>query len=523
MNNFLSKIFHVVKVLIFFGLLLFLTPNSASASGTWSYTGSFEIPRYNPAAVTLQNGKVLLIGGHTPGDVYNYSTQIYDPVMGTWAAASDMFSPIADPLTVLLQDGTVFATYNRTHPQTYDPSTNQWTPTEYMINDHAFGTATLLSNGHVFLAGGVNHPNTEIYNPSTRTYSYTGFMTTIRVEHGAALLPNGKVLLAGGRDLSNPISSAEIFDPVTQSFTPTGSMNRVRQYPGIAALPDGRILVAGGLGASGSPTTAEIYDLNTGIWTLTGSLNTARYFPGGLKLVPLADGTIIAVGSHSSGTSETYDPTTGSWTMQGNLQEPQCFGALTSLLDGKVLFAGGYDCVSPENRLSIAQLYSAVGQLTELSPAKIWVGLKNSDYVGTRFDLKAEVYKNSTELVSSGQLDNVWGGSSGFNNANLQTIEFNPFSPVDFPQGSTLSIKLYVRNACQGPTHNSGTARLWYDDAAANSRLDATIEGANSYYYLRNNFILSTTVGSGPKKKIDVNSGSPCSPYKTFGTWSITP
>ena len=166
---------------------------------------------------------------------------------------------------------------------------------------------------------------------------------------------------------------------------------------------------------------------------------------------------------------------------------------------------------------------NAVDQLTSLSPANIWIGLKNSDDVGTRFDLKAEVYKNSTELVSSGQLDNVWGGSSGFNNANLQTIPFNTFSPVDFPEGSTLSIKLYVRNACQGPTHNSGTARLWYDDAAANSRFDATIEGSNSNYYLRNNFVLSTAVGIGPKQKIDVQAGSKCSPFKTFGTWSITP
>jgi len=166
---------------------------------------------------------------------------------------------------------------------------------------------------------------------------------------------------------------------------------------------------------------------------------------------------------------------------------------------------------------------NAVDQLTSLSPTEVWIGLKNSDDVGTRFDLKAEVYKNGTELVSSGQLDNVWGGSSGFNNANLQTIPFNAFTPVDFPQGSTLSIKLYVRNACVGPTHNSGTARLWYDDAAANSRFDATIEGSNSDYYLRNNFVLSTAVGIGPKQKIDVAAGAKCSPFKTFGTWSITP
>jgi len=161
-------------------------------------------------------------------------------------------------------------------------------------------------------------------------------------------------------------------------------------------------------------------------------------------------------------------------------------------------------------------------QLSTLEPAQIWVGLKNSDDVGTRFDLLAEAYVNG-DLLTSGQLNNVWGGSSGFNNAKLNTISFGPFSPVDFPEESTLGIKLYVRNACQGPTHNSGTARLWFNDAAANSHIGATIEDDTNDYFLRDGFILSTLVGSGPKKKIDVAAGTPCSPFKTFGTWTITP
>ena len=161
-------------------------------------------------------------------------------------------------------------------------------------------------------------------------------------------------------------------------------------------------------------------------------------------------------------------------------------------------------------------------ELTSLTPIQAWIGLKNSDDVGTRFDLLAEVYKDGN-LITSGQLDNVWGGSSGFNNARLNTINFNSFSPVDFPQGSILSIKLYVRNACQGPTHNSGTARLWFDDSAANSHFGATIGNDTSDYFIRDGFVLSTAVGSGPRKTIDVQAGSPCSSFKSFGTWSITP
>lgn len=163
-----------------------------------------------------------------------------------------------------------------------------------------------------------------------------------------------------------------------------------------------------------------------------------------------------------------------------------------------------------------------IPQITGLSPAKIWIGLRNSDDVGIRFDLLAEAYANGS-LISSGQLNSVWGGGSGFSNAHLQTISFNSFSPVDFSSGSTLSIKVYARNACSGSGHNSGTARLWYNGLLANSQFDATIGTNESPYYLVNNFLLSTLPGTGPRRSIDVSAGSRCGAFKPFGTWTITP
>src|SRR5437773_2717491 len=44
----------------------------------------------------------------------------------------------------------------------------------------------------------------------------------------------------------------------------------------------------------------------------------------------------------------------------------------------------------------------AAGILTDLSPAHVWLGLKNSDDQGTQFDLRVEVDKNGA-LISSGQ------------------------------------------------------------------------------------------------------------------------
>ena len=163
-------------------------------------------------------------------------------------------------------------------------------------------------------------------------------------------------------------------------------------------------------------------------------------------------------------------------------------------------------------------------RLTALGPAQIWVGLKNSDDVGTKFDLLAEVFRNGT-LTGSGQLDNVAGGSSGFNNAKLDAINLALSGTPSFGAGNTLSIRLSVRISASS-SHRSGTARLWFNDAAANSRFSATIGGVTNTYYLRKlntSLVLSTTVGSAVKNTIDVQVDRAVggNPFKPFGTWTI--
>jgi hypothetical protein len=163
------------------------------------------------------------------------------------------------------------------------------------------------------------------------------------------------------------------------------------------------------------------------------------------------------------------------------------------------------------------------------SPAKVWIGLANSDDVGIKFDLLATVYVNGAP-VGSGQLNSVPGGSSGFNNASLQTIPVNlTGGPVTVHSGDTLAVQISARNACAGSGHNSGRARLWYngqpiDSGAgreAGSRFDASVVGSAHDYFLRSGFTLSTTPGSS-RTSVDVSAGVKCSPFASFGTWSET-
>lgn len=160
--------------------------------------------------------------------------------------------------------------------------------------------------------------------------------------------------------------------------------------------------------------------------------------------------------------------------------------------------------------------------LNSLDGAGIWLGLKNSDDVGTSFDLQANVYINGN-LVGSGQLLEVSGGSSGFNNALLRTVPISVVGSTTVHTGDTLSVTIYVRISA-GSRHRSGTARLWFNDSAANSNFGATIDGTSSINYLLSGFLLGNSPGGGPKKTVDitVDRAAGGNPFKPFGTWSKT-
>jgi hypothetical protein len=162
-------------------------------------------------------------------------------------------------------------------------------------------------------------------------------------------------------------------------------------------------------------------------------------------------------------------------------------------------------------------------QLTALGPAQLWLGLKNSDDVGAKFDLRAEVLRNGV-VIGSGQLDGVPGGSSGFNNAVLRTIDLALTAPVDVCPGDTLSLKLSVRIAANVAGHRSGTARLWFNDSAANSQFSTTIGDTTTSNFLLDGFGLGSVAGSGPKKTIDVfvDRAVGGNPFKPFGAWTKT-
>src|SRR5215831_16892220 len=185
----------VTNVIIIIALALIAAIASAEASGTWSPTGSMSIGRFIFTATLLQNGKVLVAGGDTPGEIITNTAELYDPATGAF------------------------------------------TPTGSMHQARVGFSATLLQNGKVLVEGGASNTvfalNTaELYDPATGTWSTTGAMKEGRQQHSAVLLSDGRVLVTGGNidrapcaDLcANTITESELYDPSTGQWKTVGEM-----------------------------------------------------------------------------------------------------------------------------------------------------------------------------------------------------------------------------------------------------------------------------------------------------------
>ena len=130
-----------------------------------------------------------------------------------WTLIGDGATPTTLRLTVS-SDGL-------TYPLLVDPS---FSATGRLISDRYSHTATLLQNGQVMVAGGIDHHgnylrDVELYDPATGKFSATGRDVFERTFHTATLLANGKVLIAGGfGSPGGSLSSALLYNPASGTF-----------------------------------------------------------------------------------------------------------------------------------------------------------------------------------------------------------------------------------------------------------------------------------------------------------------
>jgi hypothetical protein len=134
---------------------------------------------------------------------------------------------------------------------------------------------------------------------------------------------------------------------------------------------------------------------------------------------------------------------------------------------GSVSFGGGNVWQEIGTWAALPELM--VAGLAAMGDLHVWLGLKNSDDQGTRFDVRAEVYRDG-ELVTTGLRRCIAGIVRNPSNAVEVAVPFDPFEPVAF-DGPTQELKVRVLarigttpNNTKCPGHNSASGlRLYFD------------------------------------------------------------
>ncbi|WP_232287476.1 Kelch repeat-containing protein [Anaeromyxobacter dehalogenans] len=321
--------------------------------------------RAQHVAVGLGDGRVLLATGSANISTFSWTAELYDATTGTSAATGELRLGLAAAAALRLADGRVLVAGGQSNfrdredlAAVWDPADGLWTEPGALAQARAGHALSLLEDGRVLVTGGAwlgRAPGSvvteELLDPDAAASRAPAGSAMIqpRAFHTATILRDGRVLVAGGLNSfsGGDAVEAELFDPVTESFALTGSLAHPRGGHAAVRLGDGRVLVVGGLDAGWTYVAeAELWDPDTGAFTPAGALATPR---ADHTATLLADGRVlVAGGTDVDGkrldTVELWDPATRAFTPGPvRLGARRALHSATALPDGRVLVVGGED------------------------------------------------------------------------------------------------------------------------------------------------------------------------------------
>jgi hypothetical protein len=331
---------------------------------------------WGQAAVLLEDGRVLILGGTVPFtgtcpmacvNPNTASVEIFDPATGKFSAYGSLAEPRSGGEALLLKDGRVLVSGGTgeyggdlSTIEIYDPAQKTSvvvTPPAATPELPVDPSTVLLSDGRVLIAGGsydeYNSTSnvTLIFDPTSGGFSNGPLMATPRQGAAATLLDDGRVLIAGGdyyqANYGYANNSAEVIDA---SHPLSSSAMLPSPYQATSTLlSDGRVLVVGAtkydqVAGCMTPAAAVIFDPGTATFTTVDQMNTPRT---GSAAVKVQDGRVLLLGGRAAdcaavGSVEAFDPGTGQFhAIVTGFPAIQDFSA-TLLDDGEILIVGGY-------------------------------------------------------------------------------------------------------------------------------------------------------------------------------------
>jgi len=480
-------------------MILIVWAAPVDGQGMWSEKAPMPTPRVFAQGGVI-NGRLYVAGGALP--THTNIVESYDPSTDTWRTEP----PLGD-IRMLGASAAIGSQLYIAAGVTCD--TCQATVSPTIVYDVTTGTSMLKNplpvaavgamgasvGGIFYVAGGAAdccspaYDSLWAYNPVSDTWTSRAPMPTGR-NNGTAAVVNGKIYVIGGNPPGPPVNAVEVYDPVTDTWFSAAPLPQGRSLHS-AVVVNGKIIVMGGSTTQNSfEASVLVYDPSTDTWTSDTPIPTPRQsmVADVIASAAFAVGGYCCVTTQITATNEAFTPgaTPVSFTayLHGSgstlfLNGTSPTATTPQFRDSPSLTLGGGNPWREIGIWSAAPSFSS-GELDSLSPLHAWLGLKNSDDQGTRFDLRAEVLKNGT-LVASGETFCITGVTRNPSLA-LEVIDaYNPFTPVNF-NGSTdvLSLRVLTRIGTNGAGafcggHSNATGlRLYFDAVSRPSRFDGT-------------------------------------------------
>jgi len=182
-----------------------------------------NVARYGHATVNLNDGRILVIGGHTTGFALTSTAEIYNPATDTWTL------------------------YN-------------------VPNPHDMVSFARMNNGNYIFMGGCDNGYgvgqsvvTTIFDPVNTTFTSGPNMNVARTNSAAARLANGDILVFGNWYNTG---NAELYNGTTAQFVTIGAPTLERSYPLVLPTADGNAYILGGHGIYGGTPLNSVEEYN---------------------------------------------------------------------------------------------------------------------------------------------------------------------------------------------------------------------------------------------------------------------
>lgn len=238
--------------------------------------------------------------------------------------------------------------------------------------------ATVLDDGRVLISGGCTQRGcagfdhgrrSELFDPQGGTFAFDAVMRTARASGSATLLEDGRVLLAGGYPGEGraPTSAAEVYDPASATFEPVGGLAVARADHSATLLPDGRVVLAGGFGVDGRAlASTEVFDPTTDSFVAGAQLSEPRAAHVAVRVAA----HIVLIGGTRSGPAIASSDvlTEAAWSPGPTLMQGRVKLAAVSLRDGRVLVIGG--ARNTEGRHKLQRRSSCTSAIRPRLPAR---------------------------------------------------------------------------------------------------------------------------------------------------------